>query len=111
MAKTVKYEMYINTSNIMGPVVPITKKQFDAFIKGFRKEIKENHTIHEPDIVDDENIEDNEFYCPDITEEMVEDTDKYTKTRYVFNDSNGPGSECVMVCFVKHECKPGYHWK
>ncbi len=108
--KTIRYEMVTWSTNIVIPAVSITKKQFEAFLKGYRQEIKKNHEKHDKHIYDSDGREsDNESWHPDI-EETVTDKEKYTITDYTIVDVNAQGSYEAGVCFRKYECKPGYHW-
>lgn len=45
--------MYVNMRSIYGPVVQISKKQYDAFLKGYKKAIAENHEQEPPERYND----------------------------------------------------------
>lgn len=106
MAKTVKYEMYINTPEMSGNLIPISKKVFDATIENYKKQVEESNR-YDLERFRDENPDGNEEYIDYTVDMMVKTTEyeKYTETLYAFHD-NG-----TALCLRKSECKDGYHWK
>jgi len=107
--KTVKYEMYLNTHNLYGPTVPITKKQYDAFLQGYNKAIAENHKKEQPKNYDKctDCYEENENYAKDFKIETTE-YEKYTETKHLLFDFGFEGG-CLVL--IKLKTKDGYHWK
>jgi hypothetical protein len=109
MKKTVKYEMYVNTRNLIGPTVQITKKQYDAFLKGYTKAIADNHEKEKPEYYNEvsDRIEENDDYARDIEVE-VKECEKYTQTSHVLYDFGYEGG-CMVL--KKLETKEGFYWK
>lgn len=107
--KTVKYEMYINTHNLFGPTVSITKKQYDAFLKGYSKAIAENHKKEQPEYHNKMSgrMEENEDYAREFEVETKE-YEKYTVTEHVLYDFGLDGG-CLVL--KRLETKEGFHWK
>lgn len=106
MAKTVKYEMYVNTAEMLGNLIPISKKVFDATIKNYKKQVEESNK-YDLEKYRKENPDKDTRYVDYAIDMNVETTEyeKYTETLYAFHD-NG-----TVLCLRKMECKDGYHWK
>ena len=100
MAKTVKYEMYINTFNMMGNIIPLSKKVFMETLNNYKKQVDESR-----DGIEEYSDEDNKEWVLDEMNVSVKDFEHYTETLYSFND------EGTAICLKKSEAKDGYYWK
>lgn len=108
MKKKVKYEMYVNMRSIYGPVVPISKKQYDAFLKGYKKAIAENHEQEPPERYNDMSgsYEENEDYADDMSVAII-DHETYTQTKHIISNTHEFG--CIVL--NRYETKDGFFWK
>ena len=105
MAKTAKYEMCVNTYNMIGSIIPLSQKTFTRTLDNYTKQIHEN-------------IEERKAYCKDYSEDSYKDGtnlddikikttehERYIETLYVIHDGN------AVIYFRKREAKKGYCWK
>ncbi len=111
MAKAVKYEMYINTMETSGMIIPLSKKEFNRQIKYYKDAIAKNHRDYKEDI---EEIKDRYpsnwryddiEHCLNDIDIQTEEYEKYIETVYAIHD-NG-----TAIVFRERACKPGYHWR
>lgn len=106
MSKTIKYEMYINTFEMIGNVIPISKKVFNTTINNYKKQVEESNRYDLEKYCNENPNKDTRYV--DYTISMnVETTEyeKYIETLYAFHDSG------TALCLRKRECKDGYYWK
>lgn len=109
--KTTKYEMYVNTGNTSGLVIPISRREFRRQIMYYEKMISKNHEEYKKEI--EELKEDNPNYwmysyiegCLDDISIETEDFEKYTIKSYAVFDRG------TAIVFRELACKEGYHWK
>lgn len=108
MKKRVKYEMYANIRNIYGPGVPISKKQYDALLQGYKKAIRENHEQEPPERYNDisDSYEENEDYANEMSVEVI-DHENYTQTKHIISNTHEFG--CIVL--NRYETKGGFFWK
>lgn len=105
MAKTAKYEMYINTYNTLGNIIPLSKKSFTETLDNYKKQIDKNikecneYRKNHPECAD---RDENDLDEINVT---VKEYEKYTETLYCIHDN------MTSICLRKLECKDGYHWK
>lgn len=106
--KKVKYEMYVNVRNIYGPVVQISKEQYDAFLNGYTKAIEENHEQEPAELYNDMtgNYEDNEDYATDMSVKTI-DHERYTQTQHIISNTHELG--CIVL--NRYGTKDGFYWK
>ena len=111
MAKVVKYEMFINTMETSGEIIPLSKKEFLRQIKYYKEVIAKNHNDFKEEIEElkERHPSDWEYseieHCLDDIDIYTKEYEKHTETVYAIHD-NG-----TVIIFKEKTCKPGYHWK
>ena len=103
MAKTIKYEMRVDTFNMTGNTIPLSKKKFIETLKNYQEQVDENiatgnaYREQHPESLNNE-------YDLDEVEIDEEEYETYTKTQYTIRD-NG-----TVISLIKRETKAGYCW-
>ncbi len=111
MAKTVKYDMYINTMETSGEAIPLSKKEFLRQLKYYKDVIAKNHDDYNEEIEELKKRHPSDWryseieHCLDDINMQTEDHEKYTETTYAIHDDG------TIIVFRERVCKPGYHWK